>query len=104
MNRQMTVPLGWSGWLVLRAMRPQRQISWQRFRQEAPWHRSPGRFLSGPQTRDEEQMSALKPPSFSRAANFVLFEVNPEARLIFSPRTKSYAYLYSHLEDPHYVK
>lgn len=49
-------------------------------------------------------MSALKPPSFSRAANFVLFEVNPEARLIFSPRTKSYAYLYSHLEDPHYVK
>lgn len=92
-----------SGWLVLWSIRPRWQISWQRFTQEAPWHRSPGCFLSAPM-KGKEQMSGLKPHNFSWAANFVLFEVSPEAYLNFSPCTKSYAYLYSHLEDSHYVK
>lgn len=54
--------------------------------------------------RDEEQMSGLKPQSFCWAAIFVSFEVSPKAYLIFSSCTKSYAYLYSHLENSHYVK
>lgn len=49
-------------------------------------------------------MPGLKAHGFSRAVIFVLFEVGPEAYLLFSPCTKSYAYLYSHLENSHYMK
>ena len=85
MNQQMTVPLGRvavAGPLVNEAVVTNKlaKIYTRGSLAPTPWLRP----FPAP-ARAEEQMSGLKPQNFSWAANFALFDVSPEAYLIFKP-------------------